>query len=355
MPNRMLKETINDSDGLSDCSFFAIDLYKRLITYADDYGRFNADTEIMRARLYARDISVVTEEDIINALYELVGVGKIQFYTAKIFSDCGGKKGIYGVFPHWGNHQRLRETKAKCPDPDDTGVNDWYLRRFVPIDLKAEILERDGFKCQICGKFVTTCRDAKRFVRLGSGLYHIDHIVPVNQGGRATLENLRTTCPECNMKRKRRFTFNEIVKETLQSLRQVAASCGKPPQVAEISGLACARAETETETELELEQELEHELVKSEEPKSEILPFETFWFAYPKKKAKSDAQKAFAKLTDDDKVKIMPALERQKKSYDWTKDGGQYVPYPATWLNGHRWEDEVSEAPARGNCSRKPS
>lgn len=87
------------------------------------------------------------------------------------------------------------------------------------------------------------------------------------------------------------------------------------------------------------------------ETKVEILSFDTFWAAYPKKKAKSDAQKAFAKLTDDDKVKIMPALERQKKSYDWTKDGGQYVPYPATWLNGHRWEDEVTEAPARGKAA----
>ena len=41
------------------------DLYKRLITYADDYGRFNADTMIMRERLYPREYETVTEEDIV--------------------------------------------------------------------------------------------------------------------------------------------------------------------------------------------------------------------------------------------------------------------------------------------------
>ena len=95
--------------------------------------------------------------------------------------------------------------------------------------MKAEIIERDGFKCQICGKFLTTCKDAKRFVKLATGLYHIDHIVPVNQGGRATLENLRLTCPDCNLKRKRKFTFDEILAETRRELPQAAASCGLTP------------------------------------------------------------------------------------------------------------------------------
>lgn len=226
MPNRVIKESICDSVALSECSMFAQDLYKRLITYADDYGRFNSDTEIMRARLFAREYSTVDEQDIIDALIELAGVSKIQFYTAQIFNQ-GGKTGIYGAFPNWDAHQRQRETKEKNPKPDDTGINDWYLRRFVSLDMKAEILERDGFKCQICGKFLTSCRDARRFVKLGSGLFHIDHVVPVLQGGRATLENLRLTCPECNLKRKKRFTFRELLKEYRGELPQAAASCGE--------------------------------------------------------------------------------------------------------------------------------
>ena len=56
MPNRILKESICESKGLSECTIFARDLYARLITYADDYGRFNADTQIMLARLYPREM-----------------------------------------------------------------------------------------------------------------------------------------------------------------------------------------------------------------------------------------------------------------------------------------------------------
>jgi len=38
---------------------------------------------------------------------------------------------------------------------------------------------------------------------------------------------------------------------------------------------------------------------------------------------------------------IKENLRKQKNSDDWTRNDGQYIPYPATWLNGQRWEDEV--------------
>ena len=255
MPNRIIKESINESEGLSSCSLFAIDLYKRLISYADDYGRFNADTIIMRARLYPREYDSITEQDIIEGLCELAGVGKIEFYTPDIFNQHN-RKGIYGAFPHWSEHQRVRESKAKCPDPGDTKINDWYLRRFISRDMKIQLLERDKFKCQICGKYVTSCRDAKRFVKLGSGLYHVDHIVPVVQGGRATLENLRITCPECNLKRKRTISIHEILSEALN-----AADCGEMPQSAADCGLNTIQSnpiQSNTEYEYEYEGEYAH-------------------------------------------------------------------------------------------------
>lgn len=244
MPNRVIKESICESEALSECSFFAQELYKRLITYADDYGRFNSDTAIMRARLFPREYDTITEQDIIDALVELCGVGKISFYQPQVFNQRG-KKGVYGAFPNWGNHQRLRESKAKCPEPHDTGINDWYLRRFIPMDMKVEILLRDGFKCQICGKFLTTCRDAERFAKLGSGLFHLDHIVPVTDGGRATMENLRLTCPNCNLTRKRKFDFRGFIDESEScGLRRVAADCGE------------LRLESESEKESESESEV---------------------------------------------------------------------------------------------------
>lgn len=71
--------------------------------------------------------------------------------------------------------------------------------------------------------------------------------------------------------------------------------------------------------------------------------FDLFWNAYPKKKSKADAEKAFKKLNPDKQLldTMLGALEEQKRSQDWKRDNGQFIPYPATWLNGRRWEDDA--------------
>lgn len=71
--------------------------------------------------------------------------------------------------------------------------------------------------------------------------------------------------------------------------------------------------------------------------------FEAFWTAYPKKKSKGQALSAWKKLKPDSslQVVILKAIEAQKRSPDWQKDKGKYIPYPATWLNAMAWEDEM--------------
>lgn len=73
--------------------------------------------------------------------------------------------------------------------------------------------------------------------------------------------------------------------------------------------------------------------------------FNRFWAAYPKKTAKAQALKAWQKLKPDEELTdtILSALEQHKKSAQWLRDKGQYIPYPASWLNGKRWEDETNE------------
>jgi len=74
--------------------------------------------------------------------------------------------------------------------------------------------------------------------------------------------------------------------------------------------------------------------------------FPKFWKLYPNKKGKANAEKAWKKLkvTDELFALIASGLAKQVVCADWTKDGGQYIPHPATWLNGKRWEDEVKVA-----------
>jgi hypothetical protein len=70
--------------------------------------------------------------------------------------------------------------------------------------------------------------------------------------------------------------------------------------------------------------------------------FDSFWEAYPNKKAKPVALKAWKKLNPDAELItiIMFAIYKHKTSEQWLKDDGKYIPHPATWLNQRRWEDE---------------
>lgn len=71
--------------------------------------------------------------------------------------------------------------------------------------------------------------------------------------------------------------------------------------------------------------------------------FSDFWQSYPKRVDKVRAMKAWtkAKLAGQMLNELLAGLQRQKASADWQKDGGQFVPHPATWLTGRRWEDEI--------------
>lgn len=73
--------------------------------------------------------------------------------------------------------------------------------------------------------------------------------------------------------------------------------------------------------------------------------FERFWKAYPKKVAKGTAAKAFKKAKVDESLlqDILKALEWQRETKQWKAEGGQYIPNPATYINGRRWEDEQEE------------
>ena len=82
--------------------------------------------------------------------------------------------------------------------------------------------------------------------------------------------------------------------------------------------------------------------VSSEESARETSDFSAFWAAYPRRVGKDAARKAFDRRRSDVTLEaVLAALELQKASQQWQRDGGRYVPHPATWLNQGRWQDEV--------------
>lgn len=62
-------------------------------------------------------------------------------------------------------------------------------RREMPLKLRLKVLQRDNFRCVLCGKSPATNPGA---------VLHIDHILPFSKGGQTVAENLRTLCAECN-------------------------------------------------------------------------------------------------------------------------------------------------------------
>ncbi len=80
-------------------------------------------------------------------------------------------------------------------------------------------------------------------------------------------------------------------------------------------------------------------------PKADDALFNAFWNAYPKKMSRMKARESFDRLNPDGDLtrQMIDAVNRWKVTDQWQKNGGQFVPYPATWLNQRRWEDEPPE------------
>lgn len=74
--------------------------------------------------------------------------------------------------------------------------------------------------------------------------------------------------------------------------------------------------------------------------------FDRFWAAYPKREAKIDASNAFAELgvTEEVLQLMLAAIAKQSTNPRWRELNGRFIPLPATWLRGRRWEDEGTVA-----------
>lgn len=96
---------------------------------------------------------------------------------------------------------------------------------------------------------------------------------------------------------------------------------------------------THSHSHIQLQEQIERkEKSKKKEIRSPSLAeFDRFWKIYPRKENKGQAEKAWAKaikLAEPDQ--IIEAVERTP----WNEDK-QFIPHPASWLNGKRWEDEL--------------
>jgi len=73
--------------------------------------------------------------------------------------------------------------------------------------------------------------------------------------------------------------------------------------------------------------------------------FNKFWTLYPRKVAKHNAYKAWFKIPEVDYGAIFKAISEQvtdgNQLCDTDTERVRFIPHPATWLNGLRWNDDL--------------
>ena len=95
------------------------------------------------------------------------------------------------------------------------------LGRGISPQLRNDILERNGFTCQVCG---AGPGDPDPFNPIRKLRLHIDHIVPISQGGNNDKDNLRVLCSACNQGRSNIQVASETAKNLLARIRRAPRS-----------------------------------------------------------------------------------------------------------------------------------
>jgi hypothetical protein len=105
MPNRMLREGIVESRKMAQVYDSAKVLYYKLMSVADDFGRFEADPELLRRRLYMWETERVSAHMVAGWLKECADKDLIRLY------EFSGKKYLEIL-----NFKQQVRAKSKYPD-----------------------------------------------------------------------------------------------------------------------------------------------------------------------------------------------------------------------------------------------
>ena len=108
MPNRIIKETICYSDDIDRLSAFAETVFYRLLVRVDDYGRIDARPSFLKSMLFVTKTGV-SEKNVSEAVAQMASLGLVRLY------EVDGKPFL--CLPKWHLHQRIRDSKAKYPEP----------------------------------------------------------------------------------------------------------------------------------------------------------------------------------------------------------------------------------------------
>lgn len=158
----------------------------------------------------------------------------------------------------------------------------------------------------------------------------------------------------------RKLSITRCAEEVQKSLKRIAGLAHKSPKSADTNDLDASHEEKSTHARASDKQQTASSKQQTEERDKSLSPasaalrrerdreFEEFWKLVPKKRDKEHARKAFlAARRSASFEQIIEGLHRHRLEVVGTDQ--QYIPFPATWLNGKRWLDEPVLALTNGN------
>lgn len=114
MPNRILREGILTSERVNSLSADAEVFYRRLMSVVDDFGRYYANSSLLRAALYPLKLDMVLDDDVERLLMECVRAELVRVYEVRSERQ-GNTKRYLELFDF---KQQVRAKESRFPTPE---------------------------------------------------------------------------------------------------------------------------------------------------------------------------------------------------------------------------------------------
>lgn len=118
VPNRYLRESYTESKSVNELSWQSEVTWTRLLVKVDDWGRIEADFDLLRTKLFPRRLDKVREADLQRSILECDGAGLVRLYESNSRPYLQMMKWEIG-----------RAEKSKYPDPPKEILDVCYLPR----------------------------------------------------------------------------------------------------------------------------------------------------------------------------------------------------------------------------------
>ena len=336
---RMFAKTIIDSDAFLDMPTSARLLYYDLSMRADDDGFINSPKKIIRMTgasdddlkvLIAKKFVIPFESGIV-----VIKHWKIHNYIAKDrYTETKYKEEKAMLQLDENNAYTLSEGKPlnlieKTKQPlSEARQKRLDVKKESDLPYSFEYKIRNAFvgeECPICGCTMNYENNLTKPT--------VQHNKPISLGGKHEIDNISVICNSCNSSIQNRVEtppYNTaLVKEKWECIGNVSGMSTQDRLGKDRLGKVSIGKDN----------------IYGQNDQEYEAKFEEFYNKYPKKVKKQEVKKWFLKNKPSNELfsSMMNSLEQFRASKDWQKDGGQFIPYPSTWLNQKRWEDETEK------------